>query len=157
MLAVDDNWTFWPVYGLLAGWSMQDTYVAAALLSVADRPVCKVQYLAHHLPQIIMDKAACRAKLLEVARLEKVKRLDFLIAGFARLAIPPEDAEIMEAILKHDFSQRGVFDATDSLISGFGAHPAVREIALKRLKELDAPWEVLIETYADDEPALSDT
>ena len=57
----------------------------------------------------------------------------------------------MDVILKHDFSRRGVFDATSSLISGFGAHPAVRAIALERIKELDAPWEVLIQTYAGDE------
>jgi hypothetical protein len=151
MLAVDDDWAFWPVYGLLAKWGMDDADAAAALLSVADRPASRVQYFAHHLPHIILDKAACRAKLLDIACLEEVQRLDFLIAGFARLGTPPDDAEVMEAILRHDLSKRGVFDATGSLISGFGAHPAVREIALMRLKELDAPWEVLIQTYAGDE------
>jgi len=151
MLASDDNWAFWPVYGLLAGWGMRDTDASAALLSAAERPASRVQYLAHHLPQIILDKTACRAKLLDIARLENVERLDFLTTGFARLGTPPEDAEVMEVILKHDFSKRGVFDATDNLISGFGAHPAVRAIALQRIKELDAPWEVLIQTYAGDD------
>ena len=151
LLAVDDDWVFWPVFGLLAGWGMKDAAAAAALLSVADRPPSRVQYLAHHLPQIILDKAACRVRLLDIARLEKVERLDFLVAGLVRLGTSPDDAEVMEAILAHDFSRRGVFDATDSLISGFGAHPSVRTIALERLKELDAPWEVLIEVYAKDE------
>ena len=150
MLAADDNFVFWPVYGLLAGWGMQDSAAAAALLSAADRPTSRLQYFAHHLPEIIADKAVCRAKLLEIARLEKVERPDFLIAGFARLGIPPEDAEVMDAILKRDFSQRGMFDATDRLISGFGAHPAVREIALQRVKQMYAPWDVLTETYAGD-------
>jgi hypothetical protein len=151
MLASDDNWAFWPVYGLLAGWGMKDADASAALLSAAERPASRVQYFAHHLSQIILDKTACRAKLLDIARLEKVERLDFLIAGFARLGTPPDDAEVMEVILKHDFSGRGVFDATDSLISGFGAHPVVRAVALERIKELDAPWEVLIQTYAGDD------
>ena len=151
LLAVDDDWVFWPVFGLLAGWGMKDAAAAAALLSAADRPPSRVQYLAHHLPQIILDKAACRVRLLDIARLEKVERLDFLVAGLVRLGTSPDDAEVMEAILAHDFSRRGVFDATDSLISGFGAHPSVRTIALERLKELDAPWEVLIEVYAKDE------
>ena len=97
------------------------------------------------------EKGGCRAKLLDIARLEKVERLDFLISGFARLGVSPDDAEVMDTILKHDFSRRGIFDATDRLISGFGTHPTVRSIALERLKELDAPWEVLIQTYASDE------
>jgi energy-coupling factor transporter ATP-binding protein EcfA2 len=151
MLAVDDYWAFWPVYGLLTGWGMEDADARAALLSAADRPASRLQYIAHHLPQIIVDKAACRAKLLDIARLEKVERLDFLIEGFARLGTPPDDAEVMDVILKHDFSGRGGFDATGRLISGFGAHPAVRAIALERLKEFDAPWEALIQAYAGDE------
>jgi hypothetical protein len=151
MLASDDNWAFWPVYGLLAGWGMKDAEASAALLLAAERPAIRVQYLAHHLPQIMLDKTACRAKLLNIAHLEKVERLDFLIAGFTRLGTSPDDAEVMEEILKHDFSGRGVFDATDSLISGFGANPAVRAIAVERIKELDAPWESLIQAYAGDE------
>jgi hypothetical protein len=129
---------------------MADEEAAAALLSVAVGPPEKVQFLAHHLPEIILDKAECRAKLLEIARLEKVERLDFLLTGFGRLGISHDDAEVMEVVLKHDYSRRGVFDATRSLISAFGGHPVVRSIALARLTELDAPWEVLIEAYAGD-------
>jgi hypothetical protein len=70
MLAADDDWAFWPVYGLLAGWGMEDADVSAALLSAADRPASRVQFLAHHLPQIILDKTACRAKLVEIAHLK---------------------------------------------------------------------------------------
>jgi hypothetical protein len=146
----DDRWIFWPVYGLLAGWGMADEEAAAALLAIALGPPEKVQFLSHHLPAIILDKVECRAKLLEIARLEKVERLDFLLTGFGRLGILHDDTEVMEVVLKHDYSQRGVFDATGSLISAFGGHPAVRSIALAGLTELDAPWEVLIETYSDD-------
>ncbi len=42
--------------------------------------------------------------------------------------------------------------ATGNLIAAFGAHPAVRAIALARVRELDAPWAVCAATYpADDE------
>ena len=151
LLGADDYWVFWPIYGLLAGWGMDDLDAAAALRAAAGRPAGKVQYFAHHLPQIMRDKAGCRAKLLEISNLEKIERLDFLIAGFARLGTSIDDVEVMDAILKHDFSRRGVFDATDHLISGFGSHPAVRAIALERIKELDAPWEAIFETYANDD------
>jgi hypothetical protein len=151
-LLKDDEWVFWPVYGLLAGWGMSDSETSAALRAIAAGPPDKVQYLAHHLPEIIADKAVCRAKLLEIARLEKINRLDFLLAGFHRLQTSPADTEVMETVLKRDYSGRGIFDGTPDLIAAFGAHPAVRAIALARLRELDAPWEVLIATYpADDE------
>jgi hypothetical protein len=151
-LLKDDQWVFWPVYGLLAGWGMEDADTSVALQAVAAGAPDNVQYLAHHLPEIIADKAVCRAKLIEIARLEKIKRLDFLLAGFHRLQITPADTEVMEIVLKLDYSGRGVFDATGDLIAAFGAHPTVRAIALERLRELDAPWEVLIATYsADDE------
>ena len=146
----DDQWIFWPVYGLLTGWGMADEEVATALLTAAAGPPDKVQFLAHHLPEIILDKPECRARLLEIAHLEKVERLDFLLTGFGRLGTSHDDIEVMGAVLKHDYSGRGVFDATASLISAFGGHPAVRAITMARLKELDAPWEVLIETYASD-------
>jgi hypothetical protein len=150
-LLKDDQWVFWPVYGLLAGWGMADAETSAALQAIAAGPPDKVQYLAHHLPEIIADNAACRAKLLEIARLDKIKRLDFLLAGFHRLKSSTDDTEVMEAVLKHDYSGRGIFDGTANLIAAFGAHPAVRAIALARLRELDAPWEVLTEIYAADD------
>ena len=85
MLATDDDWAFWPVYGLLQGWGMQDADVAAALLLAAGRPAERAQYFAHHLPSIILDKAACRAKLLKKSFCEVVEcildRLDSLEWG----------------------------------------------------------------------------
>ena len=151
MLSEDDNWVFWPIYGLLMRWGMEDAVVAAALRSAADRPASRMQYFAHHLPEIIPDKAACRTKLLEIARLKKIDRLDFLVSGFSRLGTSSEDSEVVDSLLQHDFSKRGIFDATAQLIGGFGAHPVVRAIALERLNELDAPWEQIIQTYAGDQ------
>jgi hypothetical protein len=150
-LPKDDPFVFWPVYGLLVGWGMADAETSAGLQAIAAGPPDKLQYLAHHLPEIIADKAVCRAKLLAIARLEKINRLDFLLAGFHRLQTSPADEEVMEAVLKLDYSGRGVFDATGDLFAAFGSHPAVRAIALARLRELDAPWEVLIASYSGDD------
>ena len=152
-LLKDDQWVFWPVYGLLEGWGMGDPETADALQAIAAGPPEQVQYLAHHLPEIIADKAVCRAKLLAIARLKKVKRLDFLLAGFLRLQTSSADAEVMETVLRLDldYSGGGILDGTRNLIAAFGAHPAVRAIALARLRELDAPWEALTATYAADD------
>ena len=151
-LLKDDQWVFWPVYGLLAGWGMADAETSAALQAIAAGPPDKVQYLAHHLPEIIAGQSGVPAQIARDSAAGEDERLDFLLAGFHRLQTSPADAEVMETVLKHDYSGRGIFDGTGNLIAAFGAHPAVRAIALARLRELDAPWEVLIATYpADDE------
>ncbi len=150
MVTADDGWVFWPVYALLAGWGMDDPEVAAVLTSAAARPPERLQYIAHHLPEIIHDREICRARLLEIARLPDLDRLDFLVAGFARANIGVEDPEVTDTILARTFDKRGIFDATDNLFGGFAKDPRVREMALRRLGEVDAPWDTLARVYADD-------
>lgn len=147
----DDRWIFWPVYGLLEGWGMDDPEVSATLSSVAGRPPERLQFLAHHLPEIVSDKQSCRRKLLAIASIDKLDRPDFLLRGFTRLGVSSDDDEVMDAILSIDFSRRGIFDATSELIAGFASHPAVRKITLARMQEIDAPWEAIAQAYAGDE------
>ena len=150
LVAAGDGWVFWPVYGLLAGWGMDDPDVASALKSAAAWPPERLQLIAHHLPEIIADEKTCRARLLEIARLPTLGRLDFLVAGFARAGIGAEDSEVTDTILAHTFDKRGIFDATDSLFGGFAKDPRVRAMALRRLGEADAPWDTLARVYSDD-------
>jgi hypothetical protein len=150
LLVADDQWAFWPVYGLLAGWGMSDEGVAAALKTAAARPPERRQHIAHHLPEILPDKVACRAALLEIARLPTVSRLDFLVAGFARTGVTSDDAEVMDLLITHAADGRGGLDRSDTLFSGFASDPRVREIALRRVHEFEAPWETLSVAYADD-------
>jgi hypothetical protein len=147
----ESGFKFWPVWGLLTGWGMQDDEVREALEPLAHDPPEKVQYIAHHLTAILGDKVRSREILLTVARLTNVKRLDFLASGFQRAGSDHNDAEVVEALLNHDLSRRGVFDATGDLIGGFGKHPKVRALALERIKEVDAPWASLASAYGDDE------
>jgi len=149
-VAADDGWVFWPVYALLAGWGMDDPEVAAGLTSAAARPPERLQYIAHHLPEIIPDRDTCRTRLLEIARLADLDRLDFLVAGFARANIGAEDSEVTDTVLAHTFDKRGIFDATDNLFGGFAKDIRVRAMALRRLGEVDAPWDTLARVYADD-------
>ncbi|MGO9444625.1 MAG: NACHT domain-containing protein [Thiobacillaceae bacterium] len=141
---------FWPIYGLLEGWGMDDPEVAIVLNAAIEWPIGRLQYIAHQLPAIIHDKTKCRAKLLEIARLEKVKRADFLVEGFTRLGVSHDDDEVMKAILRPEFYDPSIFDATEMLIAGFSSHTAVRELALKRIENMDAPWTALVHAYSQD-------
>jgi hypothetical protein len=145
-----DSWTFWPVYGLLQGWGMSDSEVANVLGEAGKWPANQTQYFAHHLPAIVADRTACRAKLLEIARLEKIDRLDFLMSGFARLGVQPDDTEVIDAVLELDFSDRGIYSATGGLISALSFHPEVREIALAACRDIEAPWEAIIRAFPND-------
>src|SRR5690606_2630334 len=101
--------------------------------------------------EIVPDKQSCRRKLLAIASIDKLERADFLLRGLTRLGVSSDDDEVMDAILRIDYSRRGIFDATGELIAGFGAHPGVRKIALARTQEIDAPWESIAQSYAGDE------
>jgi hypothetical protein len=137
------NWIFWPVWGLLTGWGMRDAEVRAALEPLAELPPDKVQFIAHHLSEIVPDRARCREILLKVARLINLQRLDFLASGFQRAGSDHTDEEVVEALLNHDLTRRGVFDAAGELIEGFGKHSKVRALALARIKRSmrhGVPW-----------------
>jgi hypothetical protein len=147
----DRQWLFWPVYGLLTGWGMKDRAVAEALLPIADWPADTAQYVAHHLPEIVTNRNACRTKLLEIAHTDKLERMDFLAAGYAKLGISHEDAEVVDILLRRHQGLRQPFDGTDRLIAAFGKHPAVRAIAVELIADIEAPWEALFSAYAGDE------
>jgi hypothetical protein len=142
---------FWPVWGLLSGWGMQDQAVRAALEALAAQSPDRVQYFSQHLADILPSKVRCREILLNVARLPDLQRLDFLAAGFRNAGSDHNDEEVVEALLNRDPSLRPGVDIPGDLIVGFGKHPKVRALALARITEIDAPWSLLATAYGDDQ------
>ncbi len=145
-----DRWIFWPVWGLLEGWGMSDPEVSAVLTPLLTKPPKEQNLFAHYIPDIEPDRAKARQYLIEIGREDKLERLDMLVRGFKKLGADYTDDETVELLLKHSFGQRGIFDATDELIGGFGTHPKVRELARERIKEVDCPWQSLVEAYGND-------
>ncbi|HEV8712734.1 MAG TPA: NACHT domain-containing protein, partial [Candidatus Binatia bacterium] len=70
---------------LLEGWGMADPEVAAKLREVAFGPESEAGYIAYLLPDIIQDKVACRARLLQIFQQPECARPEFVIDGLARL------------------------------------------------------------------------
>ncbi|MBZ9662280.1 hypothetical protein LB523_24835 [Mesorhizobium sp. ESP-6-4] len=145
-----DRWIFWPVWGLLQGWGMTDFDVAAALTSLLVKPIEEQALFAHYIPDIEFDRAKAKQRLVEIAKLPELGRPDILVRGFKKLGATYADNDVVELLLKHSFAQRGVFDATGDLISGFGLHPKVKELARQRIEEIDCPWASLVEAYGND-------
>ena len=149
MLEEHDSWFFWPIHALLTGWGAEDSEVSAAFTGLPTAPE-QAQYFAQYLPAIISDKLVARGRLLEIARLPQLVRLDFVTTGFARLGVKSSDREVMDTLLANKFERTGVYDASDALISNFGDEPRVRAIALSRAQQLEAPWEAIARAYEND-------
>jgi hypothetical protein len=145
-----DRWIFWPVWGLLEGWGMSDPEASTVLTALLAKPPKDQNLFAHYIPDIEPDRAKAKQYLMAIAKEEKLERLDMLVAGFVKLGVDHTDDETVQVLLKHSFAQRGIFDATDKLIAGFGLHPKVRELARERMKEVDCPWQSLVEAYGND-------
>jgi hypothetical protein len=150
MLEKPDSFMFWPIHALLTGWGANDPEVAAAIARLSSVPPEQAQYFAQYVPAITSDKTAARERLLTIAWSPKLVRLDFVTAGFSRLGIDSTDSEVMDALLSHEFSRTGVYDASDVLIANFGDDPRVRTIAVERIKRLEAPWAGIARAYEDD-------
>lgn len=150
LLDDDAQWAFWPVFGLLDGWGLADASVAPALAKVAAWPPDRLQFVAHHVPQLIPDKTEARNRLLEIARLPKVARPDFLVSGLQRLGIGADDTEVVDALLRSVTLGPGIFASIGPLILGFGADARVREMARQQMQSVDGPWAELIQAYGND-------
>lgn len=141
---------FWPVYALLEVWTMQDEEVARALTGLASAELERAQYIAHYLPQIIMDKNECRNKLLDIGRLNKLSRPDFLVQGFAKLGIDHKDQEAVDLVFPYLEGDPPRFSVAGAIINHFGLDTRIKNSARKMLCNLDAPLAEIAWAYRDD-------
>ena len=131
LLDDDAQWAFWPVFGLLDGWGLADASVAPALAKVAAWPPDRLQFVAHHVPQLIPTRLrlAIAAGNRPIAQ---SRSSDFLVSGFQRLGIGADDTEVVDALLRSVTLGPGIFASIGPLILGFGADARVREMRANR-------------------------
>lgn len=148
---------FWNLRPLLAGWR-GDPAVEALIEEIKSWPDDRLGDIFGLLPDIIPDKAQCRARLLGACANEHRRlRYDFLADGFLALGCDHTDQEVVTTLLTVAENTLPDYDPEDRLIRGFGAHPDVRAFALKRLKGPSPPVVALLQRYGNDpefRPAL---
>ena len=140
----------WPVDSLLRGWGIDDPEVASVLKPLARKSPEYRQYIANHIPDIVGSIDESFDLLIEICDLPKVKRLDFVILGFAALGQHIDVAKAVSAILPHVGKDRRVFRGDDVLIRNFHQDPRVREFALKRIHEPSPPLDQIASVYRND-------
>ena len=141
---------FWPVWSLLHGWGIDDPEVAAALKPLPGIPPGARQHIAHLVPAIIGPVAESFRLLMEICGLPEVKRIDFVIEGFAALGNEVDEGGAVSAILPHVRKSQPIFRGEDRLIARFHADPRVKALALERLRGRSPPLVVMAGVYGTD-------
>lgn len=147
VLAKSHMEVYWNLKPLLAGWR-GDPKVEALIKEVAEWPDARLGCILSLLPEIILDRLECRARLLAFSADDRI-RYDFIAEALVDLGCNGSDDEAVKRIFEGVGKKYGQ-DPTASLIRGFWTHPEVRSLAKKRLSQRDAPLEQIVERYSND-------
>ena len=132
---------FWLVDALLDLWP-DDPEVKEVLASLIDWDDDQLSEVAHRLPEIMPDAAACRARLLDLLKTRgagRHGRADRILKGLAATGPIADDEEILAAALRLDADSEyfwaGVTTAV--IIEQFKDRPEVQAFAKRRLRTAD--------------------
>lgn len=140
---------YWALKGLLVGWGRDHPMVKPTIDTLANAAEGDLDDLAALLPEIMSDKVVARERLIGMGTRAKVRR-DLLAVGFEACGCDADDNEAVAAMLAFPENLRGIFDATDALFRVFGAHTDVRHLALRCVRDADAPLAAIAASYKDD-------
>ncbi|MFC4314318.1 NACHT domain-containing protein [Steroidobacter flavus] len=138
---------------LLKGWGSKDRAVRGALASLSRAPAHEIQHHAQHLSDVLPDRKACRARLLDIARLPEVRDLNHLIEGFTNNGIRADDSEVAAALMAHTGAHPEEQTAA-KIIRCLHRAPRVRELALTLLDRAPCPLATILRVYEAD-PEIS--
>jgi hypothetical protein len=129
---------YWALSALLIGWGRDHPQIAPCIDTLADAADEDLRDLVSLLPEIILDKSAARQRLIRMGKDSEVRR-DLLIIGLEACNCDSADNEAVAAIFAAPSKLTGAFDGAYALFRAFGSHADVRALALKRLREAEAP------------------
>lgn len=126
----------WSVYALLEGWGMRDPDVAQELTRIARASGIEVLPSAPRICDILLDRAECRQRLLDLVRHPETQQDFHLVAlGLKRLGIAEGDDELKNVLLARDHGgpTRWWSSALPLLMQSFPNDARVREFAKQEL------------------------
>ena len=136
---------------LVEGWPMDDPEVAKALSDLAESSTGTS--IAHILPKIIVDKEACRRRLLHWLRTKGDHVAALALRGLINLGCDERDTEVADAAVEKFAGQVpcGVrWLGVSTVIANFPHHTRVRELALHQVKNREGDIGVVALAYKDD-------
>ncbi|MBD8092548.1 NACHT domain-containing protein [Pseudomonas fluorescens] len=139
----------WALSTLLTGWGRDHPEVKSAIDALIDAVDEDLDDLVALLPNIVLDKAAARARLIRMGRRSEVRR-DLLTIGLEACGCDSSDDEAVAAILAFPVQSRGTSGVSYQLFRTFGENNNIREVARECLREADGPLEAIAACYKDD-------
>lgn len=140
---------YWALSALLAGWGRNHPEVKQAIDAIANADDEDLDDLTALLPDVMLDKAMARERLIRMGMRAAVRR-DLLATGLEACGCDAADNEAVAAILAFPEQLRGAVGASHSLFRAFGAHPDVRALALEHIRDANGPLDAIAISYADD-------
>lgn len=139
---------YWALKALLEGWGREHPDVKPTIDALVDADDAYLVDLVAHIPDIILDKAAARERLLRLGARHDVRR-DFLAVGLEACGCDHCDDEAVAAIIMQTGQSRA-YSASYPLFRAFSAHPAVRAMALEQIRNGEGTLAALAAGYPDD-------
>lgn len=139
----------WALSALFVGWGRSHADVKAAVDALAKADDADLYDLAALLPEIILDSATARERLIRMSTRLELRR-DLLAVGLEACGCDADDNEAVAAILAFPDQLRGLFDPSYPLFRAFSAHADVRALARARICEEDGPLAAIAAGYPND-------
>jgi len=140
---------FWALKALVAGWGREHAELRTTFDAVIASPDEELEELVSLLPALYVDKAEARERLLRMGQRPSVRR-DLLTDGLAQCGCDGSDDEAVRAILSQMGQPGSIYSLTHRLFQAFGAHPAVRSMAVESLPMQNNALTAIAAGYADD-------
>jgi hypothetical protein len=142
---------YWAIKPLLRVWGKEDPIAKTFLEEIPSWDDDRLNNLAALLPELMDDRAACRARLLSLCASVEHPRFDMISRGLISLGCGASDIEVVDTLLKHVSEGAPAFDPGIALIKHFSAAPKVRSYAKQTLRGHSTPLDALARVYEGDQ------
>lgn len=139
----------WCVRILLDGWSRSDPVVNSFFDDVLEWNDERLNDLASSLPQLIVDRQSCRARLLQIARTVERPRFNSIARGLHRIGCGIDDSEVTDMLVSA-LNADDRFQPLSELLEHWTHDIRVRDHALKILGERDIHHADVVAAYKND-------
>lgn len=144
--------SFWCADALVEGWGPEDPEIQAAFHGLLDAEPERLAMAARVLPNVIAEKAACRAALLRALSAPN-DRADLVLDGLRGLGVDRNDEEAFRAASSCEASFRAPLYRNlwrASMIRAFPWRKEVRDLALQEIDRRDGEIAAVANAYPDD-------
>lgn len=152
-----NGFKFWSAKALVEVWGSDDPEVRGVLLPFMDAAPADIALVAHLLPAIVGDAAACRKAFLAALH-GPVERADFLFPALREVGVRSDDDEAFAVCMKSREAMKAPIyldQWREQMILTFPGRIEVRNMALGELRRRDGEIGAVALSYRGDDEMIS--